>query len=365
MPLKLIRRGKIFYLSGSIRGQRYVESTRTGSRPHAEAYRLKREREILDGTYLGEGRATLFSTAVLVYLEKGGDGTYLEPLIDRFGALRLGDVTPAQVSAFARERYGRLAPATVKRQLYTPLNAVMRAAHRAQLGPLFRFDPPKVKRSPVTYADDRTLELFFRHAQFRVAAIVLFMTLTGARVSEACRLAPADVDLERGEAILRKTKSGKARRVPLAPVLVETLRRALVELVKDIDGSPRLFGYSSRWSVNQAIERVCDRVNEQAGCIRFEVARRNAKGRAVYRKVQLGTNVMPALSSHKVGRHAFAARLLAQGQSLKLVQDAGGWATIQVVSESYGHLEQQAIDDAVRGAGASLPALPAPKKRGK
>ena len=67
---------------------------------------------------------------------------------------------------------------------------------------------------------------------------------------------------------------------------------------------------------------------------------------------------LPYLSSHKVGRHAFAARLLAQGQSLKLVQDAGGWATIQVVSEIYGHLEQQAIDDAVRGAGAGLAALP-------
>ena len=36
----------------------------------------------------------------------------------------------------------------------------------------------------------------------------------------------------------------------------------------------------------------------------------------------------------------------------------GGWATIQVVSEIYGHLEQQAIDDAVRGAGAGLAALP-------
>ena len=63
------------------------------------------------------------------------------------------------------------------------------------------------------------------------------------------------------------------------------------------------------------------------------------------------------------GRHACAARLLAQGKALKLAQEAGGWAQIQVVSESYGHLEQQAIDDAVRGAGDSLPALPGPKGR--
>lgn len=335
MPLKLIRRGKIYYLSGSIGGQRYVESTRTGSKPHAEAQRVKREREILDGSYLGEGRATIFATAALVYLEKGGEGRFLAPILERFGKLRLAEITPALVSAFARDHYGHLAPATVKRHLYTPLNAVMSAAHRAQLGPLYRFDPPRVKRAPVQYADDRWLRAFFEHANFRVAAIVLFMTLTGARVSEACRLAPADIDLERGEAVLRITKSGKARRAPLAPVLVDALRRALDELATDIDGRRRVFGYASRWSVNPAIERVCRRAG------------------------------IAYLSSHKVGRHAFAARLLAQGQSLKLVQEAGGWSQIQVVSESYGHLEQQAIDEAMRSAGANMPALPGPKKKGR
>jgi integrase len=336
MALKLVRRkgGKIWYVSGSVRGTRYFESTRTSSRQHAEAFRVKREREILDGTYL-VGTATLFAEAVTVYLEKGGEGRYLTPLIERLGARRLADIRPAEVSELARQLFPHAKPSTVARQFYTPLNAVMRAAHRAQLGPLVRFEPPRVKREPVTYADDRWLERFFAAAPFRVAAIVLFMTLTGARVSEACRLAPDDVDLDRGEAILRRTKSGRSRRVPLAPVLVEALRRAERELVKDIDGEVRLFGYASRWSVNQAIERVCRRAG------------------------------LPYLSSHKAGRHAFAARLLAQGQSLKLVQDAGGWATIQMVSEVYGHLEQQAIDDAVRQAARSLPALPGPKAGSK
>jgi integrase len=327
MALKLVRRrgSKIWYVSGTIRGNRYFESTRTGSREHAEAYCVRREREILDAEFFG---ATIFAEAVLVYLEKGGDGSYLAPLIDRFGPLKLVEITPAMVSEFARERYGHLRPATVKRQLYTPLNAILRAAHRAQLGPLIRFEPPRVKREPVAWADDRWLERFFAEAHFRAAAIVLFMTLTGARVSEACRLAPEDVDLARGEAILRKTKSGRARRVPLAPVLVETLARALAECARPIAGETRVFGYSTRYSVNQAIERVCRRAG------------------------------LPYYSSHKAGRHAFAARLLAQGWSLKLVQDAGGWASIRMVSEVYGHLEQQAIDDAVRQAARSLPALP-------
>lgn len=330
MPLKLFRRGKVWYVRGTIRGHRYDESTGTSSKPHAEAHRVNREREILDGEYLGT-KATLFAEAALLYMEKGGEARFLAPLIERWGASRLVDITPAEVSRFARERYAEFKPATVKRQLYTPLAAVMRAAHRANLAPLVTFEAPRVKRDPVAYADDTWLEQFFQAAHFRVAAIVLFMTLTGARVSEACRLTPADVDIERAEAILRMTKSGKSRRLSLAPVLVDALRRCIAETAEEIDGSVRVFGYAQRYSVNQAIERVC----EKAGIV--------------------------YLSSHKVGRHTFAARLLRNGASLKLVQDAGGWATIQIVSEVYGHLEQQAIDEAVRAAGALMPALPKPK----
>lgn len=333
MPLKLVRRkaGKTWYVSGTINGVRYFESSRTGSKPHAEAYRVRREREILDAEYMGEARTTRFAEAAAIYMEKGGEKRYLVPLIERWGEWRLVDITPAEVSKFARERFATAKPSTVRRQLYVPMNAVMRAANRANLGPLISFEAPRVKREPVAYADDRWLETFFASAHFQVAAIVLFMTLTGARVSEACRLAPGDIDLDRAEAILQRTKSGKSRRLSLAPVLVDALRRALVECAKDIEGQRRVFGYSERFAVNQAIRRVC------------------AKAGLRY------------LSSHQVGRHGFAARLLGQGRSLKLVQEAGGWATMSLVSEVYGHLEQQAIDEAVRAAGDTMPAMPARK----
>lgn len=331
MPLKLVKRSGSphWYISGSVRGSRYFESTGTGSRRHAEALRLTREREILDAEFYGEAKATIFADAAAVYLEKGGEGRFLVPILERFGKLRLPQITPADVSRFARERYGHLSPASVKRQLYTPLNAVMRAAHRAQLGPLQHYDPPKVPHKPVVYADDRWLGTFLEHAHFRVAAVVLFMTLTGARVSEACRLAPDDVYIDDDEpkrcyVILRKTKSGKSRRAVLAPVLVDALRGAIQHNAKTIDGQVRVFGYASRWSVNQAIERVC---------------------------VKAG---LPVLSSHKVGRHAAAARLLATGASLKTLQAAYGWASMRIAADTYGHLEQQAVDEAVRAAGAGL-----------
>jgi integrase len=253
-------------------------------------------------------------------VEKGGEKRFLKPLMARFEGTRLKDITPAAVSEFALEKYGHLQPASVKRFLYTPLNAVMRAGHRAQLCPLVRFDPPKVPKKPVEYADDKWLRTFLEYAHARIALTVLFMTLTATRVSEACRVTLGDVDLARGFAILRQTKSGKSRKVMLPPLLVEPLRQWIADnrLENEAD---RLFGYADRWSVNQAIKRTC----KKAG-IKY-------------------------LSSHKAGRHAFAARLLAEGKSLRFVQEGGGWASIQIVAETYGHLEQSMIDSALKESG--------------
>ena len=54
--------------------------------------------------------------------------------------------------------------------------------------------------------------------------------------------------------------------------------------------------------------------------------------------------------SHAVGRHKFASSLLAEGKSLHFVKDAGRWATIKMVSERYGHLEQQQVTDDVNAS---------------
>lgn len=329
MPLKLTRRGKskVWYARGSINGKRYFESSGTSSREHAEAWRRRRETEILDGSYFAEGN-TIFAEAVLVYMEKGGEGRYVDPLLRVWGKLKLNEITPAEVSRVSREMFAEKSPATVKRQLYVPLNAIMRRAHEANMAPLYRFSPPDVKLKPALYADDQWLRAFVHHAHFQISAIVMFMSLTAARVTEACLLEPKDVFPDRGECLLRITKNGKPRVVALAPETVELLQRAMKHCAKKIDGTVRVFGYASRFSVNQAIERVCKRAG------------------------------LPYLSSHKVGRHSFAARMLSQGNSLKVVQEAGGWASITVLSAVYGHLERGVSADATRRAQSSAPQIP-------
>lgn len=341
MPLTLAKKGKVWHVTGTINGRRYRKSTGTTSRDRAEAFRREKERDLEDRVYLSE--AKVFADAVTLYIEKGGEKRFLSPIMDRFQGVRLKDITPVAVSEFALEKYGHLQPASVKRFLYTPLNAVMRAAHRADLCSLKRFDPPKIPKKSIDYADRQWMDLFREHAWPRIELAVLFMTTTATRVGEACRVTVADVDLYRGVAILRMTKTGKSRQVALARGLVDKMA-AWIESEK-LRPEDRLFGYADRWSVNQAIERVC----KKAG-IRY-------------------------LSSHKVGRHAFAARLLAEGQGLRTVMEGGGWATIQIVAETYGHLEKSMVDGAMRasgeaflgktGLGSQTLALPPPENGGQ
>lgn len=44
-------------------------------------------------------------------------------------------------------------------------------------------------------------------------------------------------------------------------------------------------------------------------------------------------------SPHEIGRHTFATWMLSQGHTLAEVAEAGGWASIQLVMDVYGHLE--------------------------
>jgi hypothetical protein len=48
------------------------------------------------------------------------------------------------------------------------------------------------------------------------------------------------------------------------------------------------------------------------------------------------------------------ARLLESGGSLREAQEAGGWASIQIVADTYGHLEEQAVYKTVLSKAAAV-----------
>lgn len=328
MPLKLKKVGKVWYIHGSVHGNRIRESARTDSREHAEAKRKELQRDLEDKVYLHD---KTFLQAIDMYLEKGGEGRFLAPIHEKFGAWKLRDVTAEAVSRGATELYPEHEPSTVKRQYYVPMNAIMRTAHEAGWCHDLRFKAPKVKRKPVDYADDLWFRIFHANAGARISLFVKILHTTGARAGEICRIVIRDLNFEHRTLTLRRTKSGKSRSIKLAPEAMNTIAAWLSKederLQKLGDPSKLLtpespvFGYADKSTVNQAIRRVCERVNKREGRM-----------------------VLRYLSSHKVGRHAFAYKLLSQGESLKTVQEMGGWGSIKVLNDNYGHMERSHVD---------------------
>ena len=132
--LKLTKRGKIWHIAGSIRGQRYRESTGTDSRPHAEALLAKRQTDIIDRATWGPERVSTFAEAITLYLQQGGEARFLTPLLDRWGDWRIAAITQVEVSNAANEIYPGRSAAYQVRAVFTPLSAVLRCVARRGRG---------------------------------------------------------------------------------------------------------------------------------------------------------------------------------------------------------------------------------------
>lgn len=305
-------------IRGSLGGRRYDESTGTHSRPHAEAILAKRQKDILDALTWGPEKTTTFAQAIEIYLGAGGEARFLEPLVLAFGPRRLMDITQADLLKFIAQRYPTTGVQGLFRQVYTPMIAVFHAAQAAQMGPPPPFKRPKLPaRAAVNFPTDAQLAQLMPACSPRLRAAILLMSYGGARVGEACRVVEADVNFETARVMLRETKNGSPRVISAGPVLMHALGQ-----LRGAEG--RLFGFSGRHSLNQALERACKRAG------------------------------LPVFTSHEVGRHAFAARHLAAGRTLLQVQKLGGWKSYRMVAEVYGHLEQSNLDEMMRETGADM-----------
>lgn len=315
-------RSGIYQIRGKVRGITVRESTGTRDAEAADALRIKREREILDESVYGTKAVATFADAVNLYLsarDGGGYRRYLPALVEEFGDVKLKDITAPRVSAYVERMHGGCSGATKNIYVVNPMTTVLRFASMSGL-----CDAPVLIRykkadSKIVAAPPEWIEEFLARAQHpRRKALVALLTTTGCRCIDALRLRSEHVDYEAGTAFLPKTKNGDSRTLQLiAPVL---------DMLRAFDHSPdgRVFGYSNTTSANNAIAKECRRL-----------------GLMVY-------------SSHKIGRHAFAERLLNAGHTLKEVQEAGGWRDVSTLSNKYGHLEKSRVSGIVRDQATSV-----------
>lgn len=234
-------------------------------------------------------------------MEHGGSPKHLARLLPHMGGMLLGDIVPFDILELGKRLYPTQTNATRNRQVITPARAVIYHAAQRRWSPHYRIknfkeDPP-LRKKP---ASPEWLHVFFRQCDRdrlpHLAAMILFMSTTGARVSEAVRLEWPQVDLVGRTALLLKTKT-ETNSVRFLTDHVVARLHALRETARP---GQRVFRMKCRHSVNERIHAVCERAE-----IEYK-------------------------PSHTCGRHAMANNAMALGSDIKSTMVAGGWRSVPI-----------------------------------
>ncbi len=255
MPLKLVAPREGWSPNWTIRGTylgRYVNrSAGTPKRAIALKQLANIQEQIERGEFSEPGDPT-FAGAVAAYVKAGGtDSTsparrrekkaVLRKLLEYFGEKPLKKINQQAINAAAAALYPAASAATRNRSVYTPVSAVCRQAGAA-IGDLRRPKGSGGNKQTAWLWPEQADALFEAagklNKEFETLLIVL--TYTGMRLSEALNLQWNDVRLEDGYAYVPDTKNNDPRAVFLPSVAVA----AIANLARKSDRADRVFRYS-------------------------------------------------------------------------------------------------------------------------
>lgn len=251
--------------------------------------------------------------------------TYLVYWERQFGPYALSYVTPerinAQMAELAKPTAGR-SRGTLK-HYRDSLNRLFNAAKRwgwIATNPVEAVTPiTKIRNERVRYLDDDERERLLLACKESpnpyLYTVVVFALSTGARKNEILGLTFADVSLARRQAVLRNTKNGETRSVPVVGHLSEILEahmgrvRCFCAALPDSPGPSWLFPRSDG-QAPQDIRKAWENARAKAGIADFRF--------------------------HDL-RHSTASYLAMNGANLLEIADILGHKTLQMVKR-YAHL---------------------------
>lgn len=153
-------------------------------------------------------------------------------LLPKWGKLRLDEITQQEISKWLAEKRDTFAPATVEK-LRMMLGRSFELARQwslpgAEINPVravprFKFDNAR-ERYLTKEEAQRLLKACKASANPQLWAIVSLLLYTGARKSELLQARWEHVDVEQRSWLIPDSKTGKARRVPLATAAVEVIK---------------------------------------------------------------------------------------------------------------------------------------------
>jgi integrase len=322
MSLTLRKHGRLWYARGTVPMRqpdgkitkvRIEDPTGTESKTRAARVAQDLWDYYQEQAYRPKPKVVTFTDAAITFTEtkqpSKRDREFLAKLIEHFGELPISQLDQTAMAEACTALYPEGAKAsTLHRAVYAPTIAVLRMA-----GVTTRFEKPKIAKVPLKIPDDEWFKRLLPHCSPRLAGLLIFLSLTGRRITEALE---ATLNDDGKTVTIARTKSGRPVSIKVPPAVLSILGNEITERQR---GS-KLFGYGDRHNVYRELRRVC----RVAG--------------------------IPYYGSHALGRHSFATRLLKNGYSTKFVAQAGGWASTRMVDMVYGHLEHDPVqDEALKG----------------
>lgn len=179
--------------------------------------------DYIDHEYMPGARARLRSHQNLV--------AYTARIKRRLGRKALDEVTWSDVSAFKAALLAEgLAAGTVNRHLATLralYNQAIRSGHHTGTNPAAQPGMlPEQSRECVLSLDQEKafMRALNEDANVAAATALALILVTGARKAEVTRAEWRNVDFDRGELLVPRSKNGRPRRIPLAPAAIRLLR---------------------------------------------------------------------------------------------------------------------------------------------
>jgi integrase len=312
MPLRLKKRGDIWWYSGTVAGRRLRGSTKTTQKSEAERFANEVESTELAGRR-DPGAVLTFAQAAIEYrAHRDTVPRYLEMVEDYWKDTPVREITKGALKRAALALQPNATGATRNRSVIVPTSAVINYCAELDMCPPFkatRFPEVRTEKEPATW---EWVQVFMEHASPHLGALACFMFLTGARVGEAINVLWGDVDLTAAKVrIVMGKLGGEERTAHMPPELVA----ALANIKSNRDPEAQVFAYSMSSAVTIPWNAVIARAQ---------------KVDPSFKKV----------TPHGC-RHGFATSLMHKGIDPVTVAKRGGWKSPAQLFATYGH----AMDD--------------------
>ncbi len=325
----LLKKGENWYIDYYQGGRRKREKIGP-SKSLAREVLLKRQNEVSEGKYFPErSKNILFRVFADKYwnlegrhLKAKGIKGVLNTFKIQFGNKTLSEITSADVQNFYNMTADRTSAATANRQI----NFLSPLFNRAKEWGDFHGDNPVAKarrrreeNKRLRFLSEEEIKNLLNAADARLHPLLACAIMTGMRKGEILGLRWENVDLERHMIFILKSKSGKAREIPIGKRLLEILSSLVPKANGAVFEIPEI-----------TMRRKFARALEDANIMGFRF--------------------------HDL-RHTFASHFVMRTGDLPALQKLLGHASPQM-TQRYAHLAQEHLFAKMEKFDASMPVEP-------